>query len=170
MPESTTRIERPLISPCDCRHPRMLMITETLAPGDRDLVQVCADCGEFQISGRRGDEHFRLAFNLATDRSVEAAGRYARFLREEESPAVAETVQLEGDWTVYDPPRRFDSFRDDSLVGCLIRVISAGAENAQPTEWLVGEINARGGVCECCENVNRGDMVIASRRIYRLPE
>lgn len=74
-----------LRSPIDCKHHRTLFVEESRWSGDggsgSNHVHICRDCGQFVVSGHRSGAHFRVEFTLATDECVEAAGRYAEFLK-----------------------------------------------------------------------------------------
>lgn len=47
-------------------------------------VRLCRDCGKFEVYGDVNFQHFDIGFELPTDELVEAAGQYAKMLRESE--------------------------------------------------------------------------------------
>lgn len=90
-----------MISPSDCRHSRPLFIS-----GSRDLsehgsgshtVTICPDCGLFFVTGWRDGVGFKVTFDLATDETVEAAGKWCKLLDSEEYKQ-ADKSKLYGPW------------------------------------------------------------------------
>lgn len=77
------------ISPCDCKHRRMKFIQSSQGspPAYRHYVEVCQDCGEFLVSGWKEGVSFRITFTLGTMESVEAAGKYLKYLEAEDRPS-----------------------------------------------------------------------------------
>lgn len=80
------RPDRPLRSPLDCKHNRMHLIQESRSgpPPLRESVWICRDCGQFSVSGWKDGVTYRVEFTLSTRASVEAAGRYLRYLESED--------------------------------------------------------------------------------------
>jgi hypothetical protein len=78
-----------MISPCDCKHRRTLFIQSSRSspPPRREYVTVCRDCGEFRVSVYQGGEAVVSTFTLVTDKQVEAAARYVRFIEHLEPAA-----------------------------------------------------------------------------------
>lgn len=75
------------ISPCDCKHDHTLFVQShrSSPPSQRHSVYVCADCGEFHVSGMNDGAHFRVHFTLPTDELAKAAGQYVKFLSASEA-------------------------------------------------------------------------------------
>jgi hypothetical protein len=89
--------ERPLISPCDCKHGRTEFIQSTRSspPPYREYVYVCRDCGQFTVVATRNGEHIRVEFTLSTPEGIEAAGRYLKYLEADEVSRTLRSAFLE---------------------------------------------------------------------------
>ncbi len=72
-----------LISPIHCDHfgTREFISTYRGSPsGDSYHVDVCTRCGQFRVYARQGKEYMEVQFELLSDESIAATGKYRQYV------------------------------------------------------------------------------------------
>lgn len=82
------------VSPIDCKHRKHLFICSSRWGGPdgsgRYHVSICADCGQFFVYGDQNGQHYAIKFDLVSDEAVEAAGKYAALVADDDNSSLVD--------------------------------------------------------------------------------
>jgi hypothetical protein len=69
------------------------------------------------------------------------------------------------DWVILSPPQTWRALTDAQLIGPGYFIALPDRSNTACTVLLIGDINDRGGSCECCADVSDDDVVLAYKKV-----